>query len=65
MTGDKKTLKYIEGCSRCDKKTHDMLENLLRNGKVSTYFEPINKKLDKNIYYLNKMRIEATYKTPS
>lgn len=26
MTGEKQTLKYIEGCSRYDKKTYDMLE---------------------------------------
>lgn len=36
-----------------------MLENLLRNGKVLTYFDPVNKKYNKSICYLNKTRIKV------
>lgn len=59
MTGKKQTLKYIEGCSRYDKITYEMLETFLRNGKITKYIEPINKEFNKNICYLNSTRIKV------
>ena len=53
------TLKYIEGSSRYDKKTHTVLNNFLEKGKIAKNFSSINKKLFKNICYLNKTRIEV------
>ena len=48
-----KTLEYIEDSCRYDKKTHQILQTFLKHGKVSSYFQPINNKLLKNICYLN------------
>ena len=59
MCPKKVTLKYIEGSSRYDKKTHMVLDGFLKNGKIVKNFTPINKKLFKNICYLNKTRIEV------
>ena len=53
------TLKYIEGSSRYDKKTHTVLNNFLEKGKIAKNFSPNDKKLYKNICYLNKTRIEV------
>ena len=53
------TLKYIEDSSRYDKKTHMVLDEFLKKGKLAKNFTPINKKLFKNICYLNKTRIEV------
>jgi len=50
------TLEYIENTCRYDKKTHKMLHTFLKHGKLSTYFQPIDKKLYKNICYLNSTR---------
>lgn len=44
------TLKYIGKSCRYDKQTH---------GKISTYFQPIDKKLYKNICNLNSTRIKV------
>lgn len=51
------TMQYIEKSCRYDKKTHEMLKTYLKNGKISVYLKPINKKLYKNICYLHKTRI--------
>ena len=53
------TLKYIEKSCRYDKQTHEMLKTFLKHGKISTYFQPIDKKLYKNICYLNSTRIKV------
>ena len=50
------TLQYIEKSCRYDKQTHTMLDKFLKYGKVSAYFQPIEK-LYKNICYLNSTRI--------
>ena len=55
------TLEYIEGCSRYDKKTHEMLETFLKHGKVSTQFEA-TADYYKNICFLNKTRKEINEK---
>ena len=49
------TLQYIEKSCRYDKQTHKMLEIFLRTGRISTYFNPIDKYY-KNICYLNETR---------
>jgi len=36
-----------------------MLKTFLKHGKISTYFQPIDKKLYKNICYLNSTRIKV------
>ena len=43
------TLEYIEKSCRYDKRTHDMLKTFLKHGKVSTYLQPIDTKLYKNM----------------
>ena len=53
------TLKYIERSCRYDKQTHEMLKTFLKHGKISTYFQPIDQKLCKNICYLNSTRIKV------
>ena len=53
------TLEYIEKSCRYDKQTHEMLKTFLKLGKISTYFQPIDKKLYKNICYLNSTRIKV------
>ena len=53
------TLQYIEKSCRYDKRTHTMLDKFLKHGKVSAYFTPIDKKLYKNICYLNSTRIKV------
>ena len=53
------TLKYIEKSCKYDRKTHEMLKTFLKHGKISTYFQPIDKKLYKNICYLNSTRIKV------
>ena len=50
------TLKYIEKSCRYDKETHEMLKTFLKCGKVSKYFKPIDRKVYKNICYLNSTR---------
>ena len=40
-----KTLEYIETSCRYDKETHKVLEKFLKHGKVSAYFEIIDKKI--------------------
>ena len=57
MCAKVETLQYIEKSCRYDKPTHDMLKTFLKHGKISTYFNPINNQLYKNICYLNKTRI--------
>ena len=47
MSPKVKTLPYIEDSCRYDKQTHQMLLNLLKHGKVSAYFSPID------VYYKN------------
>ena len=59
MCPKKVTLKYIEESSRYDKKTHTILDSFLEKGKLAKNFTPIDKKLYKNICYLNKTRIEV------
>ena len=59
MCPKRETLKYIEKSSRYDKNTHEMLDKFLKHGKISTYFEPVDKKLYKNICYLNSTRIKV------
>ena len=59
MCPDIQTLKYIEKSCRYDKQTHEMLKKLLKYGKISTYFQPIDNKLYKNICYLNSTRIKV------
>ena len=54
-----KTLKYIEKSCRYDKQTHEVLEKFLKYGKASAYFETIDKKLYKNICYLNYTRVKV------
>ena len=54
-----KTLQYIEKSCRYDKQTHEVLKKFLKYGKVSTYFQPINNKIYKNICYLNSTRIRV------
>lgn len=56
------TMQYIEKSCRYDKKTHEMLKTYLKNGKISVYLKPINKKLYKNICYLHKTRIAINTK---
>ena len=51
-----KTLQYIEKSCRYDKQAHKMLDTFLKHGKVSAYFQPIEK-LYKNICYLNSTRV--------
>ena len=53
-----KTLQYIEKSCRYDKQTHKMLDTFLKHGKVSAYFQPIEK-LYKNICYLNSTRMRV------
>ena len=53
------TLQYIEKSCRYDKRTHEMLKTFLKHGKISTYFQPIDQKLYKNICYLNSTRIKV------
>ena len=53
------TLKYIEKSCRYDRQTHEMLKTFLKHGKISTYFQPIDQKLYKNICYLNSTRIQV------
>ena len=53
------TLQYIEKSCRYDKQTHEMLKTFLKHGKISTYFQPIDQKLYKNICYLNSTRIKV------
>lgn len=53
------TLQYIEKSCRYDKQMRGMLKKFLKHGKVSTYFQPIDKKLYKNICYLNSTRIRV------
>ena len=53
------TLQYIEKSCRYDKQTHEMLKTFLKHSKISTYFQPIDKKLYKNICYLNSTRIKV------
>ena len=60
MCPERETLQYIEKSCRYDKKTHEMLDKFLKHGKISTYFEPVDKKLYKNICYLNSTRIKVT-----
>ena len=57
MCSKTETLEYIEGSSRYDKKTHEMLAKFLKTGKISTFFTPINKYY-RNICYLNTTRIK-------
>ena len=59
MCPERQTLEYIEKSCRYGKQTHEMLKKLLKYGKISTYFQPINKKLYKNICYLNSTRIKV------
>ena len=40
-----KTLEYIEGPCRYDKETHEVLKTFLKLGRISKYFQPIDKKL--------------------
>ena len=54
-----KTLQYIEKSCRYDKQTHTMLDKFLKYGKVSAYFNPIDKKVYENICYLNSTRIKV------
>ena len=56
------TMQYIEKSCRYDKKTHEMFKTYLKNGKISVYLKPINKKLYKNICYLHKTRIAINTK---
>jgi len=53
------TLQYIEKSCRYDKQTHEILKKFLKYGKVSAYFQPIDKKLYKNICYLKSTRIKV------
>jgi len=53
------TLQYIEKSCRYDKLTPEMLKTFLKHGKISTYFQPIDQKLYKNICYLNSTRIRV------
>ena len=59
MCPENVTLKYIEESSRYDKKTHSVLDDFLKKGKLVKNFSPIDDKLYKNICYLNKTRIEV------
>ena len=51
-------LEYIESTCRYDKRTHEILDKFLRFGKVSAYFQPIDKYY-MNICYLNSTRIRV------
>ena len=59
MCGKVETLQYIEKTCRYDKQTHNMLSTFLKHGKVSAHFQAIDKKLYKNICYLNSTRIKV------
>ena len=59
MCPNVQTLQYIEKSCRYDKQTHEMLKKFLKYGKISTYFQPIDKKLHKNICYLNSTGIKV------
>ena len=54
-----KTLQYIDKSCRYDIQTHEMLKKFLKHGKISTYFQPIDNKLYKNICYLNSTRVRV------
>lgn len=56
VCGRIETLQYIEKSSRYDKQTHQILSTFLKHGKISSHFENIDKKLYKNICYLNSTR---------
>ena len=58
MCSNIQTLEYIESTCRCGKQTYKMLDKFLRYGKVSAYFQPIDKYY-KNICYLNSTRIRV------
>ena len=58
MCGNVERLEYIESTCRYDKQTHEILDKFLRFGKVSAYFQPIDKYY-KNICYLNSKRIRV------
>ena len=58
MCGKVEKLGYIEKTCRYDKQTHELLYKFLKHGKISTYFQPIDKNLNKNICYLNSTRIK-------
>lgn len=55
MCPNRVKLEYIEGCSRYDTQTRDMLTRFLNKGKVRPEFPAIGKYY-KNIFYLNKTR---------
>ena len=55
MCPGRRTLEYIAGSCRYDKKTNKMLNTFLKHGKVSTHFEP-NGLYYKNICFLNSTR---------
>ena len=57
MRSKVKTLQYIEKTGTYDKQTNEMLAKFLKHGKVSAYFQAVDKKLNKNICYLNTARI--------
>ena len=59
MCSETITLQYIEGTSRYDVKTNEMLTKFLKTGKVSAEFKPIDGKLYNNICYLNSTRIKV------
>ena len=51
MCPERVKLEYIEGCSRYDTKTPDMLTKFLKTGKIQPEFPAIGKYY-KNIYML-------------
>ena len=55
MCPGRRTLEYIEGSCRYDKKTNKMLNTFLKHGKVAAHFEP-NGLYYKNICFLNSTR---------
>ena len=55
----RKTLQYIEGKNRYDKKTQEILYKFLKYGKLSFHLPHVDRKYYKNIFYLNKTRIEV------
>ena len=59
MCPERVKLEYIEGCSRYDTKTRDMLIKFLRTGKIQPEFPAIGKYY-KNRCYLNKTRRTVT-----
>jgi len=59
MCGNVEILQYIEKTGRYDKQTNEMLTKFLKHSKDSAYFQPIDKKLYKNICYLNTTRIKV------